>query len=49
VLTALRNGSGNLKLIGWHTPPLDNTITRGADSGTLAGAAQEIALTLIGR
>src|SRR5712691_9379273 len=49
VLTALRNGSGNLELISWRTPPQDPTITRGADSGTQAGTANEVALTLMGR
>ena len=49
VLTALRNGSGNLELIGWHTAPDDFTVTRGADSEQQAGTAQEVALTLMGR
>jgi hypothetical protein len=48
-LTALRNGSGNLELISWHTDPQDNVVTRGADSGTLAGTANEVALAIIGR
>jgi hypothetical protein len=50
VLTALRDGSGDLLLIGWHTPPDDATITRAADSLPHgAGSAQEVALTLMGR
>jgi len=45
VLTALRNGSGNLELISWRTAPQDFAITRGADSTALpAGTAQEVAL-----
>ena len=48
-LTALRNGSGNLELIGWHTPPGNAGITRAADSSTQAGTAQEVALALMGR
>jgi len=47
VLTALRNGSGNLELIGWHIE--SDKIVRGADSGTQAGTAQEVALTLMAR
>ncbi|MDQ1366807.1 MAG: hypothetical protein QOE57_2849 [Acidimicrobiaceae bacterium] len=48
IVTALRNGSGNLELITWHTP--DNAmVTRGADSGTQAGAVDEVALTLLDR
>src|ERR1700674_1856749 len=49
VLTALRNGSGNLELISWHTDPQNNAVTRGADSGTLAGTANEVALAILGR
>jgi hypothetical protein len=49
VLTALRNGSGNLELISWNTSPQGDTISRGADSGRQAGTAQEVALTLTGR
>jgi hypothetical protein len=49
VLTALRNDSGDLELIGWRTAPGDAAITRGADSGTQAGTANEVALALIGR
>ena len=49
-LTALVNGSGNLELIGWHTSPLDLSITRGPDSSAAPpDAAQEVALTLLGR
>jgi hypothetical protein len=49
VLTALSDGSGDLLLIGWHTPPQDAAITRAADSLTQAGTAREVALTLMGR
>ena len=49
VLTALRDGSGDLLLIGWHTPPQDAAITRAADSLAQAGTAREVALTLMGR
>jgi hypothetical protein len=49
VLTALVNGSGNLELISWHTDPALNVVTRGADSGTQAGTANEVALAIIGR
>jgi hypothetical protein len=45
-LTAVRADSGKLLLIGWQT---ENGITRRADSGTQAGEAEEIALTLMGR
>src|SRR4051794_28456268 len=47
VLTALKNGSGNLELIGWRT---DGTqVMRRADSGHQAGEADEVALALAGR
>src|SRR4051812_13477259 len=46
-LTALRNGSGDLELISWRTAPQDFAITRAADA--LAGAVQEVVLTLMGR
>ena len=49
VLTALRDGSGDLLLIGWHTPPQDAAVTRAADSLAQAGTAREVALTLMGR
>jgi len=48
-LTALRNGSDNLELIGWHTPPGGSGITRAADSASQAGTAQEVSLALMGR
>ena len=49
VLTALRNGSGNLELIMWYADSLDRTITRGPDSGTQAGAIDEVVMALLGR
>ena len=49
VLTAMVNGSGNLELISWHTDPALNVVTRGADSGSQAGTANEVALAIIGR
>lgn len=49
ILTALRNGSGNLELISWQSGPLDTTITRCADSNGHAGTADELALALLGR
>ena len=49
VLTACRDGSGNLLLIGWSTPPGDFTITRAADSAGLAGEISEVALAVLGR
>ena len=48
-LTACRNGSGNLELIGWNTEAGTFAITRGADSGTQAGEVGEVTLALIGR
>jgi hypothetical protein len=47
VLTACRNGSGDLELIGWHTG--GNSVTRAADSTGQAGAVSEVALSLFGR
>ena len=41
-LSAVRDGSGNLKLIAWRT---GQTTSRLADSGDQAGAVSEIALT----
>jgi hypothetical protein len=47
VLTALRNGSGNLELISWH---IDRQgVNRGADSGHQAGNIDEVSLTISGR
>ena len=40
---------GNLELIGWHVAGHDFTITRAADSADQAGAAEEVALALVGR
>ena len=49
VLTACRNGSGNLELIGWNTEAGAFAIARGADSGTQAGEVGEVTLALLGR
>jgi len=49
VLTALRNGSGDLELIMWYADSLGGTLARGPDSGTQAGTIDEVALTLLGR
>jgi hypothetical protein len=50
VLTACRDGSGNLLLIGWLTPPGEFTITRApGDSAGLAGEISEVALAVLGR
>lgn len=49
VLTAVRNGSGDLELIGWTTAPADFAVTRTADSGSQAGEVSEVALALHGR
>jgi hypothetical protein len=46
VLTAVRDGSGNLKLIGWLTPNGEK-ITRAADTEGQAGEVSEIALALV--
>jgi len=43
-VTACRDGSGNLKLIGWRLEA-NGAITRLADSGSQAGAVSETALT----
>jgi hypothetical protein len=47
ILTACRNGSGNLELIGWLSN--SSLITRAADSGHEAGEVGEVALSLLGR
>jgi len=49
ILTAVRNGSGNLELIGWLSPPTQTVVTRMSDSGSQAGAIGEVALALIDR
>ncbi|HEX7360844.1 MAG TPA: hypothetical protein VF283_10160 [Bryobacteraceae bacterium] len=49
ILTAVRNGSGNLELIGWLSPPTQTVVTRISDSGSQAGAIGEVALALIDR
>lgn len=45
ILTAMKNGSDNLELIGWSYK--NSTVTRAASVG--AGTAQEVALALLGR
>jgi hypothetical protein len=47
VLTALKNGSGNLELISWYVDT--QGIERGADSGDQAGNIDEVSLTITGR
>jgi hypothetical protein len=49
VLTACRDGSGNLLLIGWLAPPGEFAITRAADSGSQAGEVSAVALAVLGR
>lgn len=49
ILTAVRNGSGNLELIGWLSPPTQTVVTRISDSGSQAGTIGEVALALIDR
>lgn len=44
VVTAVRNGSGNLELITWFISPDGKTIQRRADSGTQAGEVHEVAI-----
>ena len=45
VVTAVKDGSGNLLLIAWRLAPISGTIERLADSGSQAGTASSIALT----
>jgi hypothetical protein len=47
ILTACKNGSNNLELIGWLSS--GTTVTRAADSGHQAGHSDEVALSLLGR
>ncbi len=49
ILSAVRNGSGNLELIGWLSPPTKTVVVRMSDSGSQAGAIAEVALALIDR
>ncbi|MCW2513953.1 MAG: hypothetical protein JWR11_2995 [Mycobacterium sp.] len=49
VVTACRNGAGNLLLIGWSTAPADFTIDRISDSGSLAGEVSLVALAVVDR
>jgi hypothetical protein len=49
VLTACRDGSGNLLLIGWSTAARDFTIDRISDSGSLAGEVSLVALAVVDR
>ncbi len=49
VVTACRDGSDNLLLIGWSTPSTDASITRGADTGGQAGEISAVALAVLGR
>jgi len=45
IITAMRNGSDNLELIGWTVQ--DNKVTRAATAS--AGAVEEVALVVMGR
>jgi hypothetical protein len=49
ILTAVKNGSGNLELIAWRCAPADTVVTRVSDSGSQAGSIGEVALSVIGR
>jgi hypothetical protein len=49
VVTACRDGSGNLLLIGWSTAPENFTIDRISDSGSLAGEIGLVALAVVDR
>ena len=49
VLTACRDGSGDLLLIGWSAQPGASSITRRADSAGLAGEVDQVALAVLGR
>jgi len=49
ILTAVKNGSGNLELIAWRCGPADTDATRVSDSGSQAGSIGEVKLSLIGR
>ena len=49
VVTAVRNGSGNLELIGWIAGPGDFAVTRTSDSGTQAGEISEVAVAVHAR
>ena len=49
ILTAVKNGSGNLELIAWRCAPTDTEVTRVSDSGSQAGSIAEVALSVIGR
>jgi hypothetical protein len=49
ILTAVKNGSGNLELIAWRCAPTDTEVTRVCDSGSQAGSIAEVALSVIGR
>lgn len=47
VVTALRNGSGNLELISWRLEA-NGTVTRLGDSGSQAGAVNSVAVVALG-
>src|SRR5688572_33501531 len=49
LLTAVRDGSDNLKLILWYPDAATGELRRGADSGTQALEVGEIALGMMGR
>jgi hypothetical protein len=48
-IVALRNGSGNLELIGWQVAARDFAVRRAADTASHPIGAQEVALVVIGR
>ena len=47
ILTAVKNGSGNLELIAWRCAPTDTEVTRVSDSGSQAGSIGGVALSVI--
>lgn len=48
-IVALRNGSGELELIGWRLPARDFAVRRAADTAAHPIKAQEVALAVIGQ
>jgi hypothetical protein len=47
ILSAVKNGSGNLELIAWRCAPTDTEVTQVSDSGSQAGSIGEVALSVI--
>jgi hypothetical protein len=47
ILSAVKNGSGNLELIAWRCAPTDTEVTQVSDSGSQAGSVSRVTIAAI--